>query len=60
MEQRGITERDVEIAWSNRFEERPGDYGTIWILGRAPGYRTLKMCVNVPSRDTLITAAWER
>lgn len=58
MLQRGITEQDLRMAWWNQYEDRPGDYGSVWVCGWAPGGRILKMCVTLPNRDTLITAVW--
>lgn len=60
MAQRGITEADVRVAWSNQNEDQPGDWGSVWVCGWAPGGRRLKMCVTLPNRDKMITAAWER
>jgi hypothetical protein len=58
MQERGITEEDVENALRRQTGNRPGEPGTMWIEGFAVGSRILSVCVTLPSRRHVTTAAW--
>ena len=59
MEGRGVAKADVETALRRPIgDPEPGQPGTIWIRGHAPGGRILKVCVRVAEQDFVITAAW--
>jgi hypothetical protein len=59
MEERGITEADVETALKRRIgQPGPGESGTIWIRGHAAGGRTLKVCQR-PADGKIVTLAWQ-
>lgn len=59
MEQRGIFLQDVEMALRHSTETLPGQPGSVWKVGHAPGGRLLKVCVSLGEPDyKVITAAW--
>jgi hypothetical protein len=58
MEQRVFTERDVELALNHPTGDRPGEGSTVWIHGVATGGRILSVCVTLPDRRFVVTAAW--
>ena len=58
MEARGILEPDLEWALQHGIERTPGQPGSIWIKGYAPGGRILKVCVRINDPTYVITAAW--
>jgi len=58
MQERGITKEDVERALARQTGNRPGDPGTMWIAGFAVGGRILEVCVTLPTRRHVKTAAW--
>lgn len=57
MDKRGITEQDVDLALRRQVRTEPGQPGTIWVVGRAPGGE-LRVCVRLADRSYVITAAW--
>jgi Domain of unknown function (DUF4258) len=58
MRQRVFTAEDVERALNHPTGNRPGEPGTIWIHGVATGGRILSVCVTLPDRRFVVTAAW--
>jgi len=58
MAARRFTEEDVECALKRQTGDRPGEPGTMWIEGFAVGSRILSVCVTLPSKRHVITAAW--
>jgi hypothetical protein len=59
MEERGITEADVETALKRRIgHPGPGEPGTVWMRGHAAGGRILKVCIRLAD-GKIITLAWE-
>jgi hypothetical protein len=58
MEERGITEEDVRCALARQTGDRPGQPGTMWIQGFAVGGRILSVCVTLPGKRHVTTAAW--
>jgi len=59
MQDRGITERDVEMALRHRIgQPGPAQPGSLWLRGYAVGGRILKVCVRSTDDEYVITAAW--
>jgi hypothetical protein len=59
MRKRGITREDLEHARSHPVgNPQPGEIGSMWVLGRTPGGRILKVCVATDDRNRIITAVW--
>ena len=57
MEERGVTEQDVELALRRRRRVTPGPLGRIWIWGYSGG-RELKVGVSTYDQQYVITVAW--
>lgn len=58
MAERRITEEDVEWALNRQTDTSPGEPGTIWIHGHASGGKILNVCVRLPDKCYVVTAAW--
>lgn len=56
MQQRGITEEDVETALNRQIRTEPGNQlGSVWVYGYAADGTILKVCVPTADRTTVIT-----
>lgn len=59
MAERGITEGDIQWALRRRVgSPKPGEPGSIWVMGQASGGRILKVLVASDDMSRVITAAW--
>jgi hypothetical protein len=60
MEERGVTEEDVELALRRQVDVRPGEPGTIWIDGSGTGDRIIPVCVPIADQEFIITVGWPK
>ena len=59
LEQRGISADYLEYAMAHTVgNPQPGEIGSIWVYGRTPGGRILKVCVATNDHQRIITAVW--
>lgn len=59
LKQRKISEAQLNYALDHLTGRREaGTPGSIWVYGRAPGGRMLKVCVSSADPDVIITAVW--
>jgi len=60
MEERGVSEEEVELALKRRVRHRPGEPGTIWIDGYGMGNRIIPVCVRLSDQTYVITVGWPK
>jgi Domain of unknown function (DUF4258) len=60
MEERGVSERDVELALRRQVQTRPGDPGTLWIDGYGTRDRVIPVNVQTADRTFIITVGWPK
>jgi Domain of unknown function (DUF4258) len=60
MQERGVSDQDVELALKRPIRTRPGDPGTLWIDGHGTGGRVISVNVQAADKTFIITVGWPK